>query len=81
MNERNAKILLGMLLGFLIGAGCRAFGIPSPAPGVLPGALLVLAMTLGYLGVDRVMARQARHRELCGGPTGEPASPPRKPAA
>jgi XapX domain-containing protein len=32
----------------LIGAGCRFFDIPSPAPPRLIGALLLVAMTLGF---------------------------------
>jgi XapX domain-containing protein len=66
------KIILGLFLGFGIGFFCSWMGIPSPAPPVLPGALLVLAMTIGYLLADRI----AKHRinstkHLCGGPTGE----------
>ena len=65
------KVALGLALGLAIGAGCRLLGIPSPAPPVLAGALLVLAMTLGYIGADRWMAkREAHHRHLCGGPDG-----------
>ena len=44
--------LAGLALGFLIGAGCRWFGLPLPAPTRLVGALLVVAMTLGFLGAD-----------------------------
>lgn len=40
--------LLGLMLAFFIGAGCRFFGLPLPAPGRLGGALLVLTMTLGF---------------------------------
>jgi len=42
--------LVGILLALLIGAGCRLFGIPLPAPPTIQGALLVLAMTAGFLG-------------------------------
>lgn len=69
------KIAVGLLLGLSIGVFCRLAGVPLPAPPVLVGALLVLAMTVGYLLVDRFAnACEARHRELCGGPSGEPAS-------
>ena len=44
--------LLGLLLGFLIGAGCRWFDLPLPAPPRVVGALLVVFMTLGFLGAD-----------------------------
>lgn len=70
------KIALGLLLGLAIGAVCRLLAIPSPAPPVLPGALLVLAMTLGYIATDRWYAkRAARHRHLCGGPDGSTRDP------
>jgi len=42
----------GILLGLGIGAACRWFDIPLPAPPKLVGALLVVAMTLGYVGTD-----------------------------
>jgi XapX domain-containing protein len=71
------KIAIGLLLGFLIGVGCRYFDIPVPSPPVLPGALLVVAMTLGYTSTDRVLTRRnqvATTKHLCGGPTGRPAA-------
>ena len=69
------KVVIGMLLGVSIGVVCRLAGLPLPAPPVLVGALLVLSMTIGYLLVDRLTTcREARHRHLCGGPTGETAS-------
>lgn len=69
------KIVIGLLLGASIGVVCRLADIPLPAPPVLVGALLVLAMTVGYILVDRIAAhREAKHRHLCGGPTGGPAS-------
>jgi XapX domain-containing protein len=40
--------LIGMLLALGIGIGCRLLDIPLPAPPRLQGALLVLAMTLGF---------------------------------
>jgi XapX domain-containing protein len=49
------KIAVGFLLSFLIGAGCRFFGIPSPAPNAILGALLVVAMTLGYWCVGALL--------------------------
>jgi len=68
---QKARIVLGLLLGVAIGALCRWIGIPSPAPPVLSGALLVVAMTVGYTVTDRWFAkREARHRHLCGGPDG-----------
>ena len=70
------KIVAGIALGLLIGAGCRLFDVPVPAPPRLIGAFLVVAMTLGYLGADRFLARQpATTAHLSGGPTGGTASP------
>jgi XapX domain-containing protein len=40
---------LGVLLGLSIGALCRWFDLPLPAPPRVVGALLVVAMTLGFL--------------------------------
>ena len=41
--------IVGIVAALVIGAGCRLLDIPSPAPPKLQGALLVVAMTLGYL--------------------------------
>lgn len=65
------KPLLGILVAFAVGFVCRWFGIPSPAPPVLTGALLVLAMTLGYAATDRLLATRAQHSENCAGPSGQ----------
>lgn len=64
------KVALGILLALSIGVACRLGGIPLPAPPVLIGALLVVAMTFGYVAMDRFATRQATMREHCGGPTG-----------
>jgi XapX domain-containing protein len=64
------KVALGFALAFVLGFVCRALGIPSPAPPALMGALLVLAMSCGYVLVDRLVANQpARHARNCAGPT------------
>lgn len=47
------KLLIGLVLAFGIGAACRWFDIPAPAPPALQGALLVVAMTSGYMVADR----------------------------
>jgi len=70
-----ARIVIGIVLSFLIGAACRYFDIPAASPPVIPGAIIVLAMTLGYSSVDRVVSRRqhaATTKNLCGGPTGLP---------
>jgi XapX domain-containing protein len=67
----NIRFVIGLLLGFGIGFGCRWLGIPSPAPPVLTGALLVVAMTAGYVLADRYLApKSAANRRNYGGPTG-----------
>jgi XapX domain-containing protein len=52
------KIVAGIVLGLLIGVGCRWFDIPVPAPPKLIGAILVVAMTVGYLGADRLLSQR-----------------------
>jgi XapX domain-containing protein len=67
------KVLIGAIVALLIGAGCRYFDIPVPSPPVLPGALLVVAMTVGYSAADRALTRRAQiatTKHLCGGPSG-----------
>jgi len=73
------KIIIGLVLSFMIGAGCRYFDIPAASPPVIPGALIVLAMTLGYTSMDRLLVNKnskavATTKHLCGGPAGLPAT-------
>lgn len=71
------KIVIGFVMSFLIGAGCRYFDIPAASPPVIPGALIVLAMTLGYTSMDRLLVRKDRAattKVYCGGPTGLPTA-------
>lgn len=73
MKTQTLKIAIGLLLGFAIGLGCNFAGIPSPAPPVLTGALLVLSMTIGWILTDRWFAQRPKVNEAnCAGPTGEP---------
>ena len=53
------KIILGLILGLVIGIGCRCFDIPLPGPPKLIGALVLLSMTCGYLGTNYLLTRQA----------------------
>lgn len=70
-----AKVALGVILGLAVGAGSRFFEIPAPAPPSLVGALLVVAMTVGYGLADRYLCQHtATTKELCGGPSGLSAS-------
>ena len=73
------KPVIGLMLAFTLGFACRAFGIPSPAPPLILGALLVMTMTIGYIVVDRYAMSPAKHIHDCGGPSGLTASqmPPR----
>jgi len=70
------KFLIGLIISFLVGAGCRYFDLPVGSPAVVPGALLVLAMTLGYSSTDKLMSKQrvATMKALCGGPTAKTVS-------
>lgn len=52
--------ILGLVLGFLIGFGCRWFDLPLPAPPRIVGALLVVFMTLGFLGADLALLQIGR---------------------
>ena len=66
------KIALGLVLSFVVGAGCKLFGIPAASPPVLSGALLVFAMSSGYWLVDRYLAR-SRDGSEAGGRASSPA--------
>lgn len=60
------KVMFGFLLAFTIGVVCRLAAIPLPAPPMLIGALLVVAMTLGYAVTDKLATRR---RPLTRGPS------------
>jgi XapX domain-containing protein len=83
--RKMGKLALGCAISLAIGAMCRWVD-PLPSPPKIQGALLVVAMTLGYLATDWVIAREipsrgpATTQSLCGGPTGVPCAPkgPRK---
>ncbi len=75
LTKSNIKVVIGMALGFAIGLVCAVAGIPSPAPPVLIGALVVVSMTFGWTVTDRIFAhRSNKHAKFCGGPTGLPGS-------
>ena len=50
------QVTVGVVIAFGIGAFCRWFDIPAPAPPRLAGAFLVVAMTVGFLITDRLLA-------------------------
>ena len=51
-------LAIGIALGLAIGFCCRWFDIPLPSPPNLVGALLVVAMTLGFVTADYVISSQ-----------------------
>ena len=70
------KMIVGLLLGLLIGVGCRWFDVPVPSPPKLLGALLVVAMTVGYMGADKLLAARSKDSEKASvGLAHQPISP------
>ncbi len=70
------RFVIGLLVSFAVGVGCRCFDIPVGSPAVIPGALLVVAMTMGYSSANAALNRRsslATTSHLCGGPTGSSA--------
>ena len=61
--------IVGLCLGLFVGAGCRWFDIPSPAPPRLIGAGLLLAMTLGFVVADHVLGPSVTLIQMDGGPS------------
>ena len=59
LQSGSMKSLLGLLLGFVMGGGCRWLEIPVPSPPKLLGALLVVATTIGYMTVDSYLTKPA----------------------
>jgi XapX domain-containing protein len=53
------KLVVGLILGALIGTGCRVFAIPLPGPNTILGALPGIAMATGYEMTDKVLSRRA----------------------
>ena len=74
------KFTIGLIVSFAVGVGCRYFDIPVGSPSVIPGALIVLAMTAGYSWTDQILKARnkvATTAYLCGGPTGRSVADPR----
>ena len=51
MNE-----VIGIAIGFGIGAACRKLDIPCPAPPHLMGAMLVVSITAGFVLCQWILA-------------------------
>jgi len=52
------KILIAFIVAFAIGAASRGTGVPSLAPQAIIGALLIVAMSTGYVSADRLLKRR-----------------------
>jgi XapX domain-containing protein len=71
------KLAIGLVVSFAVGASCRYFDIPVGSPSVIPGALIVVAMTAGYSLTNQVLnvrSKVATTTHLCGGPSGASAA-------
>ncbi len=44
----------GLGLGLVVGVFCRVLDIPSPAPPRIVGAVILIAMTLGFIAGGRL---------------------------
>ena len=51
------SVWLGVLVALVIGAFVRLLRLPIPAPPTVTGALMVLAMTVGYLLANWLLNR------------------------
>lgn len=58
------RTVIGLFLGLLIGVACRWFDVPVPSPPKLIGALLVVAMTVGYIATDKMLAVKSNERRI-----------------
>jgi XapX domain-containing protein len=45
----------GIGLGLVVGAFCRLLDIPSPAPPRIVGAVILIAMTLGFIAGGQII--------------------------
>ena len=52
------RYVVGLVVAFSIGAVCRVAGVPVPAPPALVGALLVVALSSGYVFAGVVRTRR-----------------------
>jgi XapX domain-containing protein len=56
------KIVCGVVVGVLIGVGCRFFEIPLPGPPAILGAFLAVAMATGYTVTDKLLTARTADR-------------------
>jgi XapX domain-containing protein len=52
------QAVAGIVIGLTVGAFCRVFDIPSPAPPRIVGAVILIAMTLGFISAGQLTATQ-----------------------
>ncbi len=65
------RLALGLPVAFAVGFLASLAGIPVPAPPTVLGALVVMAMTLGYRFADRLLvSRPSSSEDVCAGPSG-----------
>ncbi|CAN5632995.1 hypothetical protein BH10ACI4_BH10ACI4_33290 [soil metagenome] len=77
------KFLIGVVISFAVGAGCRYFDIPVGSPAVIPGAIIVFAMTAGYAWTNQILNARGKlttTSHLCGGPNGKTIAVEESPA-
>jgi XapX domain-containing protein len=49
------RILIAFIVAFGIGAGSRWADVPSPAPQAIVGALLIVAMSAGWVSANHFL--------------------------
>lgn len=74
---KRLRLALGLPVAFAVGFLSALAGIPAPSPATLLGAVVVAAMTVGYLLADRfLVTRPSGCADACAGPPGAVGSAP-----
>lgn len=69
--RRRISLALGAAIAFAIGLSTALLGIAAPSPPTIQGALIVGAMTVGYVLAGRfAVSRPANCGDICAGPSG-----------
>ncbi len=58
------KLIIGISIALLIGAACRYFKLPVPAPPTIYGVLLIMAITVGYIITDNFLPNDTEAQPL-----------------
>jgi XapX domain-containing protein len=53
----DVKFIVGVVIALLVGAACRYFNLPVPAPPSLLGVLLIAAISAGYILTDKFLPK------------------------